>query len=88
MACVMSRPFCKVVLLALLLQFVLQTPPSAGAPAIRTLSVDEKGEQAKQVTPAGGARRGRGRYDYVYECAKCDEDGSTDIGATVYAYDG
>ncbi|KAK8761900.1 hypothetical protein V5799_026826 [Amblyomma americanum] len=75
----MKTPLCAALLLTLL---VLQlASPSAGAPARRTLSADS-------VAEGGGAtRRGRGRYDYVYECAKCDEE-STDIGATVYAYDG
>lgn len=26
------------------------------------------------------------RYDYIYECAECDEDKEVDLNATEYAY--
>ncbi|XP_049521019.1 uncharacterized protein LOC125944564 [Dermacentor silvarum] len=82
-----TPPSCFTVLpLALLLLLVLQASPSAGVPAMRTLAVPQA-EGGEHTTPPAGGRKGRGRYDYVYECAKCDDD-STDIGATVYAYDG
>ncbi|XP_075539413.1 uncharacterized protein LOC142574138 [Dermacentor variabilis] len=87
----MRMPSCFAVMpVALLLLLVLQASPSAGLPAMRTLSVAQA-ESGEHPTPAGGGgggRSGRGRYDYVYECAKCDDNASTDIGATVYAYDG
>ncbi|KAL1477623.1 hypothetical protein MTO96_017088 [Rhipicephalus appendiculatus] len=83
----MATPFCKFLLLALV---VVQASQSTGAPATGTLAaVAEQGDLAKRVTPAGGGRRRKGRqgrYDYVYDCAKCD-DNSPDIGSTVYAYD-